>query len=310
MPEFEIRKAVRRALPIQMAFYGPTGSGKTFSALLFSAGLAADGKVAIIDTERGRGSLYADNKKILAALPNGYDVMELDPPYHPQRFMKAIDAVEAAGYSVCLIDSLSDAWDGPGGCADLAEAANRNWIQPKLWNKKMMMRIVSSNMNIICLFKAQEKTKVIDKTKSASGKQEYVDRGMQPVSEKGNFYPMLLGFSVDPATHLSTVIKCHDDLIEIFREPKLISKRDGELVLRWNKSGAAMDPMDAVQKRAKAAAEQGMEDYTIFFNSLTAKERKDLAATTHGENKSIASHVDERNELLAKQQEADQSAEV
>src|SRR4051812_45383110 len=117
----QIKKAERRALPLQIAFYGPSSSGKTMSALMFAAGLVNGGKVAVIDTERGRASLYADNKKVLSVLPNGFDVVELDQPYHPKRFIEALNLIENSGYKACLIDSMSDAWDGPGGCTDIAE---------------------------------------------------------------------------------------------------------------------------------------------------------------------------------------------
>lgn len=289
----EIKPAVRRALPLQIAFFGPSGSGKTFSALLFAAGLAGPGgKVVVIDTERGRASLYADNPKITAVLPNGYSVLELDPPYHPNRFMQAIDMVEKGGFAVCIIDSLSDAWDGPGGCTDIAEKDNGKWNGAKLVNKKMMMRIVNSDMSTICLFKAQEKTKIIDKKKSESGKQEFVELGMMPVSEKSNFYPMLLGFSVDPKTHLSTNVKFNDALYEYFKEPRLIGYKDGEKVRQWNQTGAAIAGDEQLKQRSRAAAEEGTERYVAFFTALTPAEKKALIDTCHADNKRVAAQVD------------------
>lgn len=294
MSPLQIRKAVRRALPIQVAFYGPSGSGKTFSALLFAAGLSPDGKVCVVDTERGRASLYADNKKILAALPQGFDVIELDQPYHPQRFIEAIDACESAGYKVCVIDSGSDSWDGPGGCSDIAEKAKGMWNGAKLWNKRMMTRAALSDMHIIWLLKAQEKTKVIDKRDSPDGKTKYIDLGVLPIWEKNNFYPMLLGFSVDPKTHLSTLVKSHDDLWAMFPEPKLIGKDDGARVRRWNESGQMLDAHEQLRKRARVTAEDGMTAYSSFFAELTPVQKKALVDTDHEENKRIAKRADEQ----------------
>jgi hypothetical protein len=276
---------------LQLAFYGPAGSGKTFSALLFAAGLAPDGKVVVIDSERGRASLYADNKKILSALPQGFDVIELEPPYHPKRYVEAIDIAESSGYKVCLIDSGSDSWDGPGGCTDIAEAAKGMWAGAKLANKRMMARVANSDMHVIWCLKAQAKTKIIDKTKSESGKQEYIDLGVLPIWEKNNFYPQLLAFSVDPETHLSTVKKCHDDLWAFFPEPKLITKVDGERIRRWNESGQPLEANEQLIKRSKAAAEQGMDAYKQFFGRLTAAQRKTLEPY-HAENKATAEKSD------------------
>jgi hypothetical protein len=289
---FEIKKAVRRALPMQIAFYGPSGSGKTFSALKFAAGLAGPGgKVAVIDTERGRASLYADNKKILADLPNGFDVVELDAPYHPERYIKALDVVEDAGYRVCLVDSASDSWDGPGGCCDIAEANKNMWTKPKMWNKKFMTRMQLSDMHIICLLKAQEKTKIIDKAKSETGKQEYIDLGVLPICEKGFFYPMLLGFAVDPKTHVSTVVKYQDDLLPLFSTPRLITKADGEMLKRWNDTGSAVDPNEQIRKRARSAADEGVESYRAFYDGLTLAQKVAIKPI-HEELKAAAKRVD------------------
>jgi len=292
MQQLEIRKAVRRALPMQIGFYGPSGSGKTMSALLFAAGLAGpNGKVVVIDTERGRGELYADNKRVLAALPQGYDVVTLDQPYHPKRFVEAIDLCEKAGYSFCLIDSESDSWDGPGGCSDITEENKGRWNKAKLANKKMKTRIALSDMHVLSLFKAQEKTKIIDKAKSATGKEEVVSLGILPISEKNAFYPMLLGFSLEPNTHLATAVKYHEDLGYLFKEPKLLTKEDGEKVRLWNQGAKPLEPGEQVIKRARVAAEGGTETYRAFFLDLTSAQKK-LVQPFHEENKFIAEQAD------------------
>lgn len=290
--QLEIKKAIRRALPLQIAFYGPSGSGKTFSALRFAAGLSPNGKVVVVDTERGRASLYADNKKILTDLPGGFDVIELDQPYHPQRYIEAVDLAENYGYKVCLIDSGSDSWDGPGGCVDLAEKAKGMWTGPKLWNKRMMTRAALSDMHIIWCLKAQEKTKVLDKSKSGTGKQEYIDLGIQPIWEKNNLYPQLLVFSVDPKTHFSTVVKFHDDLGGLFPTPKLICKADGEMVRKWNDAAKPLESAELLKKRSRAAAEQGVEAYKAFFSALNRADKQTLLDSIHEENKLVAEDVD------------------
>lgn len=272
--------------------FAPSGSGKTYSALRFAAGLSKTGKVCMINTERGRGSIYADNKRILSELPQGYSIIEVDQPYHPKVCIEAMDLAESGGYDVCLIDNGSDFWDGPGGCTDLAEAAKNMWNVPKLWNKRMMTRAGDSDMHIIWLFKAQDKTKIIDKKNSASGKQEYIELGMQPITERNNTFPQLLVFFIDPTTHMAKLTKCTDDLWGFFPEPKLLTKADGEAVRKWNEGAQAVDANEQLQKRGKAAAESGMEAYKNFFASLPTQQKQVLTATTHEENKTRALEVD------------------
>ena len=288
----EFKKAARRALPMQGAFYGPSGSGKTLSALLFASGLSDDGKVAVVDTERGRASIHADNAKLLKALPQGFDVLDLNQPYHPNRYVEAIDACEKSGYRICIIDSGSDSWDGPGGCTDIAEAAKGMWNGAKLANKRMMTRAALSDMHIIWCLKAQDKTKIIDKSKSASGKQEYIDLGCLPIWEKNNFYPMLFAFSVDPKSHESTLVKASADAMwDLYPKPHLIGKDDGDRLRKWNDTGSALAEGEQLRKRARAAAEDGMDAYKAFFGGVTGAQRK-LLADVHEEMKTVAAKVD------------------
>jgi ABC-type polar amino acid transport system ATPase subunit len=83
-----IRKAERHQARLRLGLCGPSGSGKTYSALRLAKGLVAgtDGKIGLIDTERKSASLYAH----LA----DFDVIELAPPYSPERYREAIHAME------------------------------------------------------------------------------------------------------------------------------------------------------------------------------------------------------------------------
>ena len=89
------QKAQRRSAKLRLALMGPSGSGKTYSALQVAKGIG--GRIAMIDTERGSGSLYSDLAE--------YDVAELVPPFDPQQYVDAIKAAEAAGYDILIIDS-------------------------------------------------------------------------------------------------------------------------------------------------------------------------------------------------------------
>lgn len=106
----EFHKATKHASKLRLAFIGPAGSGKTYSAL--SVATALGGKVAVIDTERGSASKYADVFE--------FDVMELET-FAPDMFVKAIHAAESAGYDIIIVDSLSHAWMGKGGALEMVD---------------------------------------------------------------------------------------------------------------------------------------------------------------------------------------------
>jgi hypothetical protein len=306
VPELQIKKAIRRALPMQIGFYGPSGSGKTLSALLFASGLIKpNGRIIVVDTERGRASIHADSPLLMKALPQGYDVVELDQPYHPSRFIDAVKLCEKEKYDLTIVDSESDSWDGPGGCFDIAEEDGKGkdgkgrglvWNNAKRWNKKYKVHIALSDMHVISLFKAQEKTKIIDKAKSESGRQEYVDLGVLPIGEKNAFYPLLVGFSIDPVTHLATLKKgSHENIISMWPQPKLITKQDGEILRKWNESAKPLEADEQLKKRATYAADDGLAAYEKFFKELSKQERVILQDFHQG----YKQQAEEADKLLA-----------
>ncbi len=113
---FQFKKATKTQSRLRMALIGPSGSGKTFTSLSIAVHLGS--KVAVIDTERGSASKYADQF--------AFDVLELET-FEPTNYVDAIGAAENAGYDVIVVDSLSHAWMGKGGALEQVDlAAKRN----------------------------------------------------------------------------------------------------------------------------------------------------------------------------------------
>lgn len=98
-------RAVKSKSKLRLAFTGPSGSGKTYSALAVACAL---GRCAVLDTEHGSATLYADAFE--------FDVHDgFKPPWHPDTYIQAMREAAKAGYDVIVIDSLSHAWAGQGG---------------------------------------------------------------------------------------------------------------------------------------------------------------------------------------------------
>lgn len=117
------QKAVKHDAKLRAALIGPPGSGKTFTGL--ALGCALGGKVALVDTEHGSASKYADQFD--------FDVLELTS-FHPKRYMEALLEAEKAGYAVVIIDSLSHAWTGKDGALELKDrAANKSGNSFTAW---------------------------------------------------------------------------------------------------------------------------------------------------------------------------------
>lgn len=287
----EIKKAVRHAVPQIISIAGVSGSGKTFSALLLAAGLAGpSGKVGFLDTENGRGCMYSDSPGIRAALPQGYDVIEMSAPFAPSRYIEAIDEFEKRGYSVLVIDSGSHEWEGYGGCTDIAEKDKGRWNNAKLANKRFVARLLSSNMHVIVCLRAREKSKIIPA--GGGKKEEVISLGVQPICEKNFPFEMLLSFLVEEKTHFATALKCPQMLMPLFEKPVLLTKESGEKIRQWNDTGAIFDSTEQLIRESRAAADKGMAAYQEFFKSLSAANRKALGST-HEDNKRAAAAADE-----------------
>ena len=58
---FEIKPATRSGVIPLVSVYGSSGGGKTMSALLLMRGIVGPkGRITLVDSESGRGSLFAD----------------------------------------------------------------------------------------------------------------------------------------------------------------------------------------------------------------------------------------------------------
>src|SRR5437879_5923845 len=68
-------RATKKQSKLRMALLGPAGSGKTYSALKIGRALVgATGRIAVMDTEHGSASKYADEFEFDTVAPDRFDV--------------------------------------------------------------------------------------------------------------------------------------------------------------------------------------------------------------------------------------------
>ncbi|MCE9565820.1 MAG: ATP-binding protein [Planctomycetes bacterium] len=291
-----ILPAKRKAVPMLISLSGVSGSGNTYSALLLAAGLAGKGSVGFLDTENGRGSMYADSPGIMAALPDGYEIAEIREPFTPESYTAAVEAFEKHGCKVLVIDSATHEWEGEGGCTDIAEnnklKGMPNWAKAKMLHKRMMNHLLASSMHIIFCLRAREKTVII---KDSSGKEQFVPKGLQPVQEKNFAFEMTLSLLLEEGTHRPIVTKCPEPLLPLFQgEQPLVSKEMGRKLRAWADGGVpAEENPEALVNQAIEYAAQGTTAYVGFWETLTGKQKKVLLSK-HDENKELARMADDR----------------
>lgn len=105
------RKAKAEQAALKVGVYGPPGSGKTFSTLLFAEGLAAlTGKrVAYVDTERGT-DFYCQAVAERKIHPEAFDFDALYTKSLTETLAE-VRKLDPATHSVVVIDSVTHLWE-------------------------------------------------------------------------------------------------------------------------------------------------------------------------------------------------------
>lgn len=225
------KKATKIATSIKLAISGTAGSGKTYSALRIAKGLG--GKTALLDTEGGSASLYADKFDF-----DAWD--ESDPAgFPPEYFIRVIKAAEEAGYKNLIIDSLSHEWSGRGGCLELMDAIARSkyhgntftaWNDVTPRHNRLVDTMLNSKLNIIATMRSKSDY-VINKDEK-TGKSTPQKVGLATIQRDGMDYEFTTMFELDRDSHLASVGK---DRTGLFTDPRVITEDTGRTIAQWMK---------------------------------------------------------------------------
>lgn len=245
-------KALKSDSKIKMAIVGPAGSGKTYSALAVASGL---GRVAVIDSEHGSASKYAD--------VFDFDVVNLDQ-HHPQTYIDMIKGAEGGGYDVLVVDSLSHAWNGVSGALELVDAAAAKsrsgngfvaWKDVTPLQRRLVDVILSSGMHIICTMRA--KTEYV--IESINGRSISRKVGIGPVQRDGIEYEFDIVGEIDQS-HIMTITKTRIPALDNFHE--IPGSRFVEIISKWfslPSSDVAKEQIEKNHQNVKTAEPKAIE---------------------------------------------------
>lgn len=200
---FSAVTAHRDQVPLLVGLMGPSGGGKTYSALRIATGIqtVAGGDIYVIDTESKRSLHYADTFK--------FKHVEFCAPFGSGDYLEALQFCIKAGAKTVVVDSMSHEHEGTGGYLDFhgreVERMAGNdyakqervkmaaWIKPAAARRRLINGILQLNCNFVFCFRAKEKTK----PKQGGGIQEL---GWMPIAGDEFLYEMTLNCLLPPAS--------------------------------------------------------------------------------------------------------------
>lgn len=256
----ELRNAERKQAKIKMGLMGPSGSGKTMSSLLLAYGMTNDwSKIAVIDTENHSVDLYAHI--------GNFQVLTLNMPFTPERYIKAIETCENAGMEVIIIDSISHEWEGNGGILDIHGAmmgnsfTNWNKITPR--HNGFVQKILQSPSHVIATIRSKQDYVLSEK----NGKMVPEKVGLKGVTREGLDYEFTIVFDID-IKHNASASK---DRTGMFSDKPsfMISSKTGERIKNWCNAGTSLEDVIKMIQQAKDVVE--LRDLLIKFPEFRKK---------------------------------------
>ncbi|MGB1284994.1 MAG: AAA family ATPase [Aggregatilineales bacterium] len=185
---------------LKLLLTGASKSGKTYTGLEIAQEIARleGGKIALVDTESGKSSLYAP--------PFTFDVLTLVDNYHPEQYIRAIQDACAYGYSVLIIDSASQMWNAEHGILSIVDNSKRGkfggWSEATPLYRKFLRVLMSAPIHAIVTTRAQSEYELRKNTK---GKDVYVEVGTNPIQHKEFKFEFDVHMMMEPVHHAMRV---------------------------------------------------------------------------------------------------------
>ena len=222
-----LQKASRKKAKIKLCLQGPSGSGKTYSALLLAFGLCNDwSKIAVIDTENHSAELYSHLGE--------YNVIQLESPFTPENYIKALQLCEQSGIQVIILDSITHEWEHIlESHASLTGNSFTNWQKVGLRHKSFMQAMLSSKAHIIATIRTKQDYVLNER----NGKLVPEKVGLKAVQREGLDYEFTVVFDLNMKNNAAS----SKDRTGVFFET-------GRSLLKWCNEGKEISVSEVSSK--------------------------------------------------------------
>lgn len=229
----QLQQAQRHQVKLRLGLSGASGFGKSYSALLLAHGITNNwSKIAIIDTENNSASLYAHL--------GDFNVLSLNGPYSPERYIEAIKTCEKASMEVIIIDSITHEWNGKGGCLQIHEQLGgrfQDWAKLTPRHQAFIDAILQSSAHVITTVR---KKMDYSMDKDANGRTRVVKHGLKDITREGFSYELTVDFELINDKHLASASKDRTGLF--MNKPEfVINASTGKKLIEWCNQGVSLE---------------------------------------------------------------------
>lgn len=229
----KLKQAQRHQVKLRLGLSGPSGYGKTMSSLLLAYGITNDwSKIAIIDTENNSASLYSHL--------GGFNVLTLDEPYTPERYIQAIKVCEKASVEVIIIDSITHEWSGKGGCLQIHESLGgrfQDWKNVSPRHQAFIDAILQTPLHIITTTRRKVDYSL---DSDMNGRTKVVKHGTKEITREGYEYELTVNFELINDKHLARASKDRTGLF-MDKPEFVINRSTGKKLIQWCNEGASIE---------------------------------------------------------------------
>ena len=242
MSSFQVKKAKREKIYVKIALMAPSGGGKTYGSLRLATGMAKEiqnetgkpAKILLANTEQKRGYYYANEFD--------YDIVDVDAPHNPEKYVELIEFAVSEGYDILIIDSSSHEWEGKGGCLELHQQAGgtyQAWGKVTPRHNKFINAIADSQIHIIATMRGKDQYEV---SKDDKGKTSVQKLGVGAKQRDGFEYEFTCTFLIDQKTHCAEAQKDNTHIFES-ESSTLLTENHGKKIIQWANSGEGYTPI-------------------------------------------------------------------
>lgn len=231
----KLQKAKRKQVKLKIGLSGPSGYGKTYSALLLAFGMTNDwNQVAIIDTENNSASLYSHLGE--------FNVLTLNEPYTPERYIEAIRVCEQSEIEVLIIDSISQEWSGKGGCLEIHEQLGgrfQDWNKVTPRHNSFLDAIIQSKLHVITTSRRKVDYSL---DQDSNGRTKVMKLGTKEIQREGYEYEITVNFEFLNDKHLVSASKDRTGMF-VGKPEFIINASTGKKLLDWCNQGTSLEEL-------------------------------------------------------------------